>query len=148
MGGSELAFETAVLSVDERRAMRHVQDEVLPLYLATLSALTEVPVYGVVIAAHPEAGPGESVGWMSGSPTVRFFDWSSPGPARRPVAALEKSPIHLRTVMDDAAARQAAYYLHSANLNLYSRTDDAADLQSILMTYYFVVEGISRQVGR
>ena len=148
VAGSELAFETAVDGEDEERAMRLVQNQVLPRYLATLSALAEVPIYGVVVAAHREAAPGETVGWMSDSPTGRIFDWSSPGPARMPVAMVQESPALLWAATNDATARRAAYDLHSANLNLYSRSNDTADLQSILLTYYFVLERISRQVGR
>ncbi len=45
-------------------------------------------------------------------------------------------------------ARRAAHDLQVANLGLYSRAPDTADAQSILVTYYFVVERIANQVSQ
>lgn len=147
--GSELAFNTAVEAADEAEAMHIVNDEVLPRYLATVCAVSDCPIYGVVVAAHPVAPPKTEVQWVSDSPTARLFYWHAPPPARisdQPM--LDEGPELLWVATHDGVARRAAYDLHVANLSLHSRGSDSADAQSILMTYYFVLERIANQVSR
>jgi len=147
--GSELAFNTAVEAADEAEAMHIVNDEVLPRYLATVCAIADCPIYGVVVAAHPVAPPKADVQWASDSPTARLFYWYAPPPAR-----ISDQPMHdegpelLWVATHDGVARRAAHDLHVANLSLHSRGPDSADAQSILMTYYFVLERIANQVSR
>jgi hypothetical protein len=147
--GSELAFNTAVEAADEAEAMHIVNDGVLPRYLATVSAVADCPIYGVVVAAHPVAPPTAEVQWVSDSPTARLFYWYAPPPARIPdQPMLDEGSDLLWVATHDGVAHRAAYDLHVANLGLHSRGPDSADAQSILMTYYLVLERISNQVSR
>lgn len=147
--GSELAFNTAVEAADEAEAMHIVNDEVLPRYLATVCAVAGCPIYGVVVAAHPVAPPKAEVHWVSDSPTARLFYWYAPPPARIPdKSMLDEGPGLLWVATHDGVAHRAAYDLHVANLGLHSRGPDSADAQSILLTYYLVLERIANQVSR
>lgn len=106
-------------------------------------------MYGVVIAAHVVAPPEVTVDWVSDSPTSHLFYWAAPPPARLPDEPLgEEGPGLLWAATHDGVARQAAYDLHAANLGLHSRTEETADAQSILLTYYFVHERIANSLWR
>lgn len=128
--------------------MHIVQDDILPRYLATFSAVGDCPIYGAVIAAHPVAPPKIEVQWMSTSPTVRLFHWGSPPPSQiSKQSMVDEGSALLRVATHDEVARSAAYDLQTANLALYSRAPDTADAKSILMTYYFVLDRIAQRVS-
>lgn len=140
---STVAFRLSVEAQHPDIAFRKAQDEVLPLYLAPLSAVADTPIYGSVLAIH-ERGLGER--WLPRQSTSEVI--VIPKPRNLTTAEVEEIPSLAWSARHDATARLAAMELHAANSYLMCRTDDLSDTQAILSTYYFVLERIAKRLDK
>lgn len=141
--GSQVGFRLSVTAPDSDDAFQMAQDEVLPVYLASVSAVTEHPLYGAVIAVHEDGQDGQWCSRLSSSEVVFI-----PSPRILEPNELGEVPSLVWAAQLDATARLAAREFQAANMYLTSRTNDLADVQAILSTYYFVLERIAKRLNK
>jgi hypothetical protein len=140
--GSKVAFRLSVEAADPDVAFQKAQDQVLPLYLAGLSAIAEQPLYGAVVAVHEQ---GQDEQWCSRMSKSEVLTWR---PRNLSAEELEGLPGLVWAARHDATGRLAAREFHAANMYLACRTDDLADAQAILSTYFFVLERIAQRLNK
>lgn len=141
--GSQVAFRLSVAAADSDAAFIKTQDELLPRYLAGISAIAEEPLYGAVVAVHRR---GEDEQWLPrmSSAELRFI----PQPRTLSADELAEVPSLVWAAQHDATGRLAASDFHAANMYLACRTGAVADDQAILSTYYFVLERIAKRLNK
>lgn len=141
--GSKIAFRLSVEAVDSDVAFQKAQDEILPVYLAGLSAIAEQPLYGAVVAVHEQ---GQDEQWCSRMSSSEMLLIAKPRILR--ATELEEAPSLVWAARHDATGRLAAREFQAANMYLACRTDDMADAQAILSTYYFILERIANRLNK
>ncbi|GAB3785350.1 hypothetical protein [Nocardioides ungokensis] len=141
---SAAVFKVSVRVVDPDDAMRTAEAEVLPRLLAVVSAMTGSPMFGAPVAFHAANEPEQ---WLPRRSDA-WVDAFTP----RQFKAEEADPDEWAGVVwaaqHDYTARHAAVDMYVANNRYLSHGDDAADVRTALLTYFFVLERIADRIGR